>query len=171
MNKKNKGFTLIELVVVIIIIGVVAGVALPMFYRIKGKAICTEAVTAMGTIRRAIKMYRLEGDFYFPSSPRIYADPIVYRLGLTPEELQGVYFGKECYQISVQLDPNHWANFVQVRFGGVNPNSAPRASEATALANASNPIVGGYMRMYLKTGKVVQGGASATGYPQDNFWP
>ncbi len=53
MNGKQAGFTLIELVMVIIIIGILAAVALPRFVNLQADARLAKAQALFGSIRAA----------------------------------------------------------------------------------------------------------------------
>lgn len=59
-RKKNAGFTLAELLMVIVIIGVLGSIAIPRFFPQKEKAVVAEAVNMMGAIRQGEIAYRLE---------------------------------------------------------------------------------------------------------------
>ena len=59
MNRK-KGFTLVELMVVILIVGILAAVAIPLMQGRIDKAKWSEANAAAGTIRTAIRAYAAE---------------------------------------------------------------------------------------------------------------
>lgn len=60
MNKK--GFTLVELLVVVLIIGVLSAIALPQYTTSIERARATEALTLMSSIRFAAERFRFQHD-------------------------------------------------------------------------------------------------------------
>jgi len=160
INKKN-GFTLIELIIVIVIIGILASIAAPMMGGVKAKAIAAEAATALGTIRTAVKSYYAENN-NIPNMLVIAA--YGQRLGLNPDDFDGVYFSKECYSISGDCygDYNHpLYNFVTCM---IDDTKAVKGPEAIALVD--NPP--GRIRLYISTGQITQHGFKASGFMDDD---
>ncbi len=66
LYKKDKGFTLTELLIVIIIIGILAALALPQFSKTKEHALRKEAQANLKLIAAAEKIYRMEAGAYYP---------------------------------------------------------------------------------------------------------
>lgn len=60
----RKGFTLLELLIVVIVIGILATIAIPQFLSSIEKARVAKAKNALGLLSHAMKMYRAEHDTY-----------------------------------------------------------------------------------------------------------
>lgn len=64
MERKPQGFTLLELLVVVVVIGILASLAVPRFIKTIEKARIAEAKTILGELRSAEFRYRLEHTNY-----------------------------------------------------------------------------------------------------------
>ena len=62
--KDNKGFTLIELMIVVAIIGILAAIAIPSFVAMQQRAKRSELPMNLDAIRTAEKAYKAEYDIY-----------------------------------------------------------------------------------------------------------
>ena len=60
LNKQSKGFTLIELMIVVAIIGILSAIAIPQFMNYQMKAKTSEAKTNIGSINTAETAYAAE---------------------------------------------------------------------------------------------------------------
>jgi prepilin-type N-terminal cleavage/methylation domain-containing protein len=169
----KSGFTLLELIVVVIIIGILASIAAPMMISMKGRAICAEAVAALGTIRTTLKLYYLQNGTYPPLIGFItqYSNELSQG-GLQVDDLNGTFFSKECYWLAYPCAPdngppgNYIFAFVSPEDMGGSLNRAPRANETARIVDGNaGDWINGYLVMYGNDGSIEQGSLSCSGYP------
>ncbi len=102
--KKRKGFTLIELMVVILIVSILAAVAIPIMRGRIDSAKWSEGKAMMGTIGTGIRAYCAETDS--APTPGLFAS-WGSELGFIASDLDGTYFDSSMFTISdLQYDPN-----------------------------------------------------------------
>ncbi len=94
----QKGFTLVELMIVIVIVGILAAVAIPIYQSNVDKAKMSECDAALGTIRTSLRVYFAENSQY----PDITAGTPVTttNLGISTTDLDGKYFDPADYTIT-----------------------------------------------------------------------
>ena len=68
MFKRKKGFTLLELMIVVIIVGILASLAIPRFITATAKAKEAEAKNILGSIRGSQMRYYLENNFNYTTT-------------------------------------------------------------------------------------------------------
>jgi len=103
--KNRKAFTMVELMVVVLIVGILAAVAVPLMSgRIDGSK-WSEAKAAMGTIASALRSYAAEKGS-FASAPSL-SD-----IGLTNNDLDGTYFTHDAYAITSASASSSQVSFV-----------------------------------------------------------
>ncbi len=132
-NLNRKGFTLIEMLVVVLIIGILAAVALPQYFKAVEKSRSTEALSIMGSLAAAMERARLvSSDNTYPAD--------LSSLDIEFADVNGII-----------VTGSEWStkNFTITHTGG-NPDDgmvqAVRAGEANS----------GYtLTRYYRTGKVV----------------
>ncbi len=61
---RRKGFTLLELMIVIVILGILAAIVAPKFLKRGEEAKLTATKVQMKNIEQALKMYKLDNSFY-----------------------------------------------------------------------------------------------------------
>ena len=94
--KKNHGFTLVELMIVIVIIGVLAAIAVPIYTSNVQKAKMSEADAALGTIRTQLRIYKAENGDY-PTVAVAAAVEAAAWSKIKANELDGKYFDGDAY--------------------------------------------------------------------------
>jgi prepilin-type N-terminal cleavage/methylation domain-containing protein len=95
--RSRKGFTLIELMIVVIIVAVLAAVIVPLMTSRINKAKWSEAKAAMSQIATALRAYVAENE----AITTVIVTPVAGgpSLGFKPNELDGKYFLTGDYQI------------------------------------------------------------------------
>ena len=87
------GFTLIEMLVVVLIIGILAAIALPQYQKVVAKARMMEFVVQTRTLRNALKMYSVETGHNITSL----SDLDIWDKQGTDKNLESKYLGKNQY--------------------------------------------------------------------------
>ena len=93
----RKGFTLIELMVVIFIVGILAAVAIPIMRGRIDAAKWSEGKSAAGSIRTAARAYCAERGPTFDYSGGVTLE----QLGFAAGDLDGKYFSEESYSVAL----------------------------------------------------------------------
>lgn len=98
MLRSRRGFTLIELMIVVIVVGVLAAVAIPMYQIVPERSKALEATSGLGMVRNAMRAYYNEHRTYASGS---FADGALVTVGgvlsVRPSDLEGRWFSAECY--------------------------------------------------------------------------
>jgi prepilin-type N-terminal cleavage/methylation domain-containing protein len=95
----RKGFTLVELMVVILIVAILAAVAIPIMRGRIDAAKWSEGKAMMGTIATALRAYCAECDNDIPDLTVLTGPKFDQYLGFRDGDLDGTYFDKTNFQI------------------------------------------------------------------------
>jgi type IV pilus assembly protein PilA len=83
INSKLKGFTLIELMIVVAIIGILAAIAIPNFIRYQLRSKTSEARTNLGGIKTSQEAFKATEDNYVAAVAQPAGAPLPTKLGWT----------------------------------------------------------------------------------------
>jgi len=125
MARKNKGFTLIELMVVILIVSILAGVAIPLMQGRIDSAKWSEGNAAAGTVRTAIRAYYAQD----PTAAQALSGTLDVAatqgvLGFSATDLTGTYFVSADYDI-ISVNANG-ISIIEVTASGGDPTGTYR---------------------------------------------
>jgi type IV pilus assembly protein PilA len=104
---RRKGFTLVELMVVILIVGILAAVAIPLMQGRINKAKWSEANATAGTIRTAIRAYAAETSILTAQGlvgATLDEADTQNALGFGEDDCEGTYFSSGDYEITAVND-------------------------------------------------------------------
>jgi len=141
--KNRKGFTLVELMVVILIVGILAAVAIPLMQGRIDKAKWSEANASAGTIRTAVRAYCAETSVANAVATVQTALSVLdtrTALGFGTSDLEGTYFATGDYSITA-IDGNGIAT-VQVASGSKTGAPTDGPYELSNVDNSWGPVAG-----------------------------
>jgi prepilin-type N-terminal cleavage/methylation domain-containing protein len=128
-RKREHGFTLVELMIVVIIVGILAAVAIPMYRGATDRAKASEAESALGAVRSAMRVYYAEHGTYanasFTDGAQVTNGSV---LDLTDDDLLGRYFSSACYTFNGAPDSANYS----IECDG-SSSTATKASEVSTI--------------------------------------
>ena len=116
--RKSKGFTLIELMIVVAIIGILAAVAIPKFANLVTKSKEASAKGSLGAVRSAVSIYYGDSEGEYPANLH-----------------DGLTFGDK------YLPASGLGNFTIPKVGTVNPGHTSIITSAAQVAEATDNTV------------------------------
>ncbi len=93
--KSEHGFTLVELMITVVIVGILASVAIPLYTGNIKRAKAAEADAALGSIRTALRVYYAENSAY--PTEASYVAVTTLSIDVDSTDLIGTYFAATTY--------------------------------------------------------------------------
>lgn len=130
--KTKRGFTMVELMVVVLIVGILAAVAVPMMSGRIDASKWSEAKAAMGTIASGLRAHAAANGGTFSTKPSL-SD-----IGMSDNDLDGTYFTHEAYAITSASASSGQVSFVITCTAGSSKRSdAPSSPAGMTLTSSS----------------------------------
>ncbi len=130
MNGK-RGFTMVELMVVVLIVGILAAVAVPLMSGRIDASKWSEGKAAMGTIVSGLRAYTAEkGSFS--------STPSLSDIGISDNDLDGTYFTHDAYKItSASASSGQVAFVITCTAGDSKRTDKPSSPSGMTLTSSS----------------------------------
>lgn len=142
MIRSRRGFTMVEMVVVVAIVGILAGFAFPRLQATRQKAVATQAIGAVTTIRQGLLAYFAEKNTWpddaargvVPSGLETYVTSGTFQTSAYQIEYSVVTLGTDQVPAVViyPVDPDVCAPLYQGLGGAANVNAFASCDNSTA---------------------------------------
>jgi prepilin-type N-terminal cleavage/methylation domain-containing protein len=93
------GFTLVEVMIVVVIVAILALVAVPIYKSHLNSSRMSEGVTGVGVIRTALRTYAAGHRGLYPTLADAAGDELSI-IGVAPRDLEGRYFSVQNYLVN-----------------------------------------------------------------------
>ena len=141
LYRNRRGFTLIELMVVVVIIGILVSIAIPRLTDVRQRAFETETAANLSEVQKALESFGTDNNGMYPFRIRWFNDATYQSANFDPYEATDTGAG-------MTSDANSW--FSLGLFGGV------RVVTDTFDDNTGNPVDPGPEWRGMKEHKVIQ---------------